>query len=343
MNYRCIRASRLIAATIAAFVLAAHCAWADPTATEQPVPAFPGVVRRAVEFWSDGTRLAGDLYYPKEEAAKGKMPALVLCHGWGGVKAHLRPQIAPGFAAAGYAVLAFDYRGWGDSDSRLIVMEKMPKPDADGNVTVKARAVKQLVDPIDQQVDIDAAITFMEGEPIVDRNRIGIWGSSFGGGHVIWRAAHDSRVKCVVSQVGPMDQRSGLEKTYKEKGQTLEALHDRKIKRVRGELEPVPLNDDKPEGLVGTPYYEHFIDFIPAADAGNIKVPVMIIDAEKEHYFENKDHGEKVFHILEANHVPVEYHVLKDAKHYDVYTGPTLKTVMAMEIPWYDKYLKGKK
>lgn len=320
-------------------------AWVESSVAaeaERDVRGFPNLARRPVQFWSDGTRLAGDLTYPKGIKEGEKLPAIVLCHGWGGVKAHLNPQIAPMFAAGGYVVLAFDYRGWGESDSRLVVLDEMPKPDSEGNVTVKAQAVRQLVDPLDQQEDIDAALTFIEGEAMVDTNRIGIWGSSFGGGHVIYRAAIDPRVKCVAAQVGAMDQRSGLEASYKERGQTLDALHQQEMKRVRGEMAPVPFNENKQEGLTGTPYFERFVDFVPVAMADKIKVPVIIIDAELEHYFDNKDHGHKVYEILKANNVPVEYHELKGKKHYDVYTGDTLRQVMALEIPWFDKHLKNK-
>lgn len=213
---------------------------AEAEGEPREVRGFSDVMIKDVYLWSDGTRLAGNVLYPKGHTASEKLPALVLCHGWGGMKAHLNGRIAPSFAKAGYVVFTFDYRGWGESNSRLVIRGDMPKPDADGNVSVDALAVQQLVDPLDQQEDIDAAITFIEGEPGVDPNRIGIWGSSFGGGHVIWRAAHDSRVKCVLAQVGSMNSRAGLDQ---------DDIHASKIKRVRGELSPLPLDDDKPEGL----------------------------------------------------------------------------------------------
>ncbi|MBI2421366.1 MAG: alpha/beta fold hydrolase [Candidatus Hydrogenedentes bacterium] len=308
------------------------CLLPQPVHAQDGVKNFPGLSRRAITFWSDGTRLAGDLFYPKDAASP--LPAIVLCHGWGGIKAHLNPEIAPRFAAAGYAVLSFDYRGWGESDSRLIITDPMPKPDASGNVTVTAKAVRNLVDPLDQQEDIEAAISFMEGEALVDKTRIGLWGSSFGGGHAVYRAAHDNRVKCIVAQVGPMDQRTALLPQQ-------ETLHQDHLKRVRGELPPVPEDAEKPGGLIGAPFYERFIGFVPADHTDRITIPVMIVDAELEHYFDNKDHGFKVFKQLEGR-VPTEYHELKGVKHYDVYRGAGLDQAMALEIPWFDTHLKGK-
>lgn len=298
------------------------------------VEGYPSLVRKPVEIWSDGTRLAGDVFYPKATAEGEKLPAIVLCHGWGGTKAHLNRGIAPRFAAAGYLVLAFDYRGWGESDSRLVVRGEMPKPDEDGYVTVRALAIRQLVDPLDQQEDIDAAISFVEGEPHADASRIGIWGSSFGGGHVIWRAAHDRRVRAVAAQVGAMDQRAGL--VVAPGG--LKGIHRTAIQRARGEIEPVPVGAAQPEGLTGSPYYERFAKFSPVEDAHLITAPTIIIDAKQEHYFDIREHGQRVFKIL-SGRVPVEYHAW-DITHYAIYSGEWLDKAMAAEIDFFDRHLK---
>lgn len=324
-----MRLTTTFALLVCAVTLFGAVAMADTN--ERAVRGFDDVMIKDVYIWSDGTRLAGNVLYPKGHTADDKLPALVMCHGWGGQKSHLNPQIAPSFAQAGYVVLTFDYRGWGESNSRLIIQGDMPKPDADGNVTVTALAVRQLVDPLDQQEDIDAAITFIEGEPGVDADRIGIWGSSFGGGHVIWRAAHDPRVKCVLAQVGGMNAAFGVNQ---------EAIHASKIKRARGELSPLPLDDDKPAGLIGSPYYERFAEFVPVDFAGDINVPVHIIDAGNEHYFDIKDNGGKVYEALKGR-VASEYHVFEGIGHYDVYRGETLQKCLKLQIPWLDKHLKG--
>jgi len=160
------------------------------------------VEKRAVTIWSDGTRMAGDLYFPKNRKPDQKLPAIVLCAGTGGTKGGTQARLAPIFAQSGYVVLAFDYRGWGESDSRLMALEKVPAPDEKGEVTVKARAVRWQMDFADQSMDIRAALSFLAGEPGVDAGRLGIWGSSYGGGLVTWTAGNDPRVKCTVAQVG---------------------------------------------------------------------------------------------------------------------------------------------
>ncbi|HIJ54060.1 MAG TPA: prolyl oligopeptidase family serine peptidase [Planctomycetes bacterium] len=250
----------------------------------------------------------------------------------------MRSGIAPRFAAAGYVVIDYDYRNWGDSDSRLVVRGEMPKPDKDGYVTVKAQSIREVVDPFDQQEDIDAAVSYVHGEPMVDNDRIGIWGTSFGGGHVIYRAAHDSRIACVVAQVGAMPDDwtkrfpAGLKGVYKQKSD-----------RARGLVDPVPQGGGSPGVLTGTPYSERIALFNPGQYAHRVKVPTLLIDTEKEHYFKIKDNSERVHEILKKNGVPTEYHVLEDKKHYDVYTGKTLDDVMKLEIAWFHKYLKGDK
>jgi len=313
-----------------------HAAMAEE---EKAVAGFPAILQRDITLWSDGTRLSGVLLYPKDREEGERLPALVLCNGWGGTKAFLmRSGIAPRFAAAGYVVINYDYRGWGDSDSRLVVRGEMPDRDKDGTVTVKAQAIREVVDPFDQQEDIDAAVSYVYGEPMVDKDRIGIWGTSFGGGHVIYRAAHDRRIACVVAQVGSMPDDwtrrfpAGLKNVYKGKSD-----------RARGLVDPVPQGGGSPGGLRGTPYSERIALFNPGQYADRVNVPTLLIDAEKEHYFKIQENAGRVHEILKANGVPTEYHVLEGKKHYDVYGGQTLDEVMRLELAWFDKYLKGAK
>jgi dipeptidyl aminopeptidase/acylaminoacyl peptidase len=181
-------------------------------------------------------------------------------------------------------------------------------------------------------------VSHVHGEPMVDKDGIGIWGTSFGGGHVIYRAAHDRRIACVVAQVGSMPDDgtkrfpAGLNGVYKQKSA-----------RARGLVDPVPQGGGSPGGLKGTPYGERIALFNPGQYADRVKVPTLLIDAEKEHYFNIKENSGRVHEILTHNGVPTEYHVLKGKAHYDVYSGQTLDDVMKLEISWFDKYLKGKK
>ncbi len=69
---------------------------------EKAVEGFPTVLQRDITLWSDGTRLSGVLLYPKDRGEGEKLPAIVMCNGWGGTKAFLMQSgVAPRFAAAG--------------------------------------------------------------------------------------------------------------------------------------------------------------------------------------------------------------------------------------------------
>ena len=307
-------------------------------AEERTLRRFPTVLARDITLWSDGTKLSGVLLYPKERNKDEKLPAIVMCNGWGGTKAFLmRSGIAPRFAAAGYVVINYDYRGWGDSDSRLVVRDTMPTRDKDGHATVRAQVIREVVDPFDQQEDIDAAISYVHGEPMVDNERIGIWGTSFGGGHVIYRAAHDRRIKCVVAQVGAMP--DDWAESYPA---GLKGIYKLKSDRARGLIDPVPQGVNSGGGLSGSPYQERVSTFNPGQYADRVTVPTLIVDAEKEHFFKIEENGGRAHKILKKNGVPTEYHVL-GIRHFDIYGGESLDKAMELEIPWFDKYLKGEK
>lgn len=292
-----------------------------------------GVVQRGVDVWSDGTRLSGDLFLPpgfSEEDARG---AVVLAHGWGGTRDHLNQAYAPFIAAAGFVALTIDYRGWGDSDSRLVVRQKPESSvESTGEVTVKAVAVREEVDPLDQTEDIRNAISWIQGQPGVDAERIGLWGSSYSGGHVVWVAAHDPRVKVTVSQVGSMDSKGIIE--------TLDggwpALHTMERARARGDAAPyaeIPAR----EGLRGTPDYVSMAQYSPRDVAHRSNAAALIIDAEKEELFDIREHGQAVHAILK-NRVPTAYHLIPGISHYGIYREAR-EQALQLAIDWYEEHL----
>jgi dipeptidyl aminopeptidase/acylaminoacyl peptidase len=120
----------------------------------------------------------------------------------------------------------------------------------------------------------------------------------------------------------------------------LKRLYEANSGRARGLVEPVPQGGGSPGGLQGTPYSERIALFNPGQYADRVKVPTLLVDAEKEHYFKIQENSGRVHEILKNKGVPTEYHVLKGKKHYDVYSGQVLGEVMKLEIAWFDKYLK---
>ena len=164
------------------------------------------IVQRTADVRSEGVRLTANLYFLASLQGK-RLPAIIMSHGWGGTAALLQPQ-ARAFAAAGYFVVAFDYRGWGESDSRVILTGRAADAaHRDGQrFTAEVLEVREVVDPLEQAEDIFNVIHWAVGEPMVDSQRIGLWGTSFSGGLIVYVAARDPRVKALVSQVGYMGQ-----------------------------------------------------------------------------------------------------------------------------------------
>jgi dipeptidyl aminopeptidase/acylaminoacyl peptidase len=290
---------------------------------------------RHVTIWSDGTRMAGDLYVPKELKDGEKRPAVVFCAGTGGTKKNNGGLYGARFAKEGFIVLTFDYRGWGESDCKLMMPEPMPAPDKDGTVTVKARPVRWQMDLADQTLDIRCAISFLAGEPSVDAGRIGIFGTSYGGGLVTWVAGNDPRVKCVVAQVPGMGGGRGPA--------AAKYAYDLSVKQARGETEPVPFETGKLGGKLAV--YAQMranpakgIGYSPIEAAAKITAPTMIVVAEKEELMNNEQNGRKAFDSLQKNNVPSEYQVLPGIGHYGVYRE-SFGEATRLAAAWFHKHL----
>jgi pimeloyl-ACP methyl ester carboxylesterase len=131
--------------------------------------------RQDVRFLSQGVECAGWLYPP---SSAPPWPGIVMGHGFSATRHDGLEPYARRFQAAGLAVLAFDYRHFGDSQG----------------------SPRQLVDIARQQQDFQAALTFMRSLSDVDDQRLGLFGTSFSGGHVVCVAAQDPLIRAVVAQ-----------------------------------------------------------------------------------------------------------------------------------------------
>lgn len=280
--------------------------------------------------------MAGDLYVPDGMAAAEKRAAVLFCPGTGGTKKGNGARYGKRFAEEGFVVLAFDYRGWGESDPKLMLTEPVPKPDAHGEVTVKAKPIRWQMDFADQTFDIRCAISFLVGEPHVDAARIGLMGTSYGGGLVTWVAGNDPRVKCVVAQVpgmaggrGPAAARSAARLA---------------VQQARGETEPVPITTGKLGGKLAT--YAQMranpaksIGYSPLESAAKITAPMLIVAAANDDLVDNAKNGKRAFAILTERHVPVEYHLVPGIGHYGIYSGAGFAEATRWEVTWFKRYL----
>jgi fermentation-respiration switch protein FrsA (DUF1100 family) len=139
--------------------------------------------RDDVTFTSGGERVAAWFYHPDPDSESARKPCVVMAHGFAGVKEARLDAFAERFAAAGLACLVFDYRHFGASHGEP----------------------RQLIDIAHQREDWRAALQFARSLPGVDAGAIGVWGTSFGGGHVLELAARDSEIKAAVLHLPLVD------------------------------------------------------------------------------------------------------------------------------------------
>jgi hypothetical protein len=137
-------------------------------------------VSTPVTFPAGGETCVGRLYGDAPGPADARKPCVVLCHGFGGTQdTPAFTATARDFVRAGYLALTLDYRRFGESSG-------LPR---------------QLVNIADQLDDIAAAVGHARTHPGVDPDRIVLWGTSLGGGHVVTAAARDPRIAAVIAQI----------------------------------------------------------------------------------------------------------------------------------------------
>jgi fermentation-respiration switch protein FrsA (DUF1100 family) len=288
---------------------------------------------RAVAFYSEGSKIAGDLYLPEGGDAAGA-PCIVLCHGFAGIKEVALPAYAVRFAREGYAALVFDYRGFGGSEG------------------TRGRLI-----PTEQIVDIRNAITFAESLSEVDASRVGLWGTSFGGANAISAAALDERAKAVVAQLtfgdGGRVVLGGMSDKQKTKLMaTLAKARKRAVTKNRTlMMSPEQILTD-PDSIA---FFNKAAEEFPAI---RTSLPMLILDAIIEYRpeelvsrispralmiisaeFDESCPPEESRSLFEKAGEPKEFIMLGGARHYDTYSGEHLKTSSAAAVRWFKKHL----
>jgi fermentation-respiration switch protein FrsA (DUF1100 family) len=200
-------------------------------------------MREDIEFDADGVTLRGWFYRP--DGAEGEAPCVVMSHGFSAVKEMRLDSYAEVFCDAGVACVVYDNRGLGASDA------------AGGRP-------RQEIDPWEQIRDYQHAITYAQGRPDVDADRIGVWGSSYSAAHSYVVAAIDRRVKAVCGQVPLISGRQAFEMLIRIDNWAAiwEALTADRLARARGEapgMMPVVDEDPAAPSALPTPdSYEFF-------------------------------------------------------------------------------------
>ena len=232
--------------------------------------------------------------------------------------------------------MAFDYKGWGDSEgprSRLA--------------------------PYSRVLDVqDPAITFLSLHPEVDAERIGLYGTSYGGSTVTWVGAVDQRAKCIVSVVGigngarwmsrvrrPDEWFDLLERSEVDRAKRANTgesdfverveilLPDRQSAELAAEARK---NITAAVSTIPMEYVDDTIGFNPEWVVDKISPrPILFITTENDRLVPPEESEQLYAHARE----PKKLVVLKGYGHYEVYVEPALGEVMAAAVDWYDQHL----
>lgn len=297
--------------------------------------------RRDVTFQSQGLSCVAWYYVPAGLKTGERRPAIVMAHGLSAVKEMYLDNYASKFAAAGFVVVVFDYRYFGGSAGE-------PRG--------------QLLWP-EQVMDYRNAITWASLQPEVDPQRIGVWGTSYSGGHVLYLAAYDKRIKTVVAQVPVTDVWSTYMAKWPAEQQAgfLGWIAQNRAERVAsGKLNELPVAApvDKPSFWPLQEWYDAFMDlsrnapswrnsiliesldthitYEPIAPIARISpTPLLMViasddiitpTAEEKQAFERAGEPKKL--------------VVVPGRHFEAYHGPKHEAFVQPQIAWFKQWLK---
>ena len=132
---------------------------------------------KKINFISEGANTVGNLFYPESYDPSLKYPAIIVSGSWTTVKEQMAGLYAEKLAHEGFITLAFDFRNFGESEGQPRYFES----------------------PQMKQRDIQNAVTFLENQANVDKDKIGAFGVCAGAMYTLMAASKDKRIKSVVT------------------------------------------------------------------------------------------------------------------------------------------------
>jgi len=291
--------------------------------------------KQPVSFYSEGHKLDGDLYLPEGLATSDIRAGVVLCHGYTGVKDLYLPDNARVLCEAGYIVLTFDYKGWG-----------------------KSEGTRDRLAPYSRVADVQAAITFLGAQPQVDEDAIGIYGTSYGGSTVVWTAAIDQRVQCVVSVVGVGHGQRWMRSVRRpDEWVDLQerSKNDRVQRTMSGESERADRSEillpdrqsaalaaaarkNNPTAINTLPldYIDETLQFHAEWVVDKISPrPVLLITTDDDRLVPPEESES----LYEKAGEPKKLITLQGYGHYEVYVEPAFSEVMTPTVEWFQNYM----
>lgn len=299
-----------------------------------------GVRTRQVTFYVDGgVPLYGKLFLPRGFAATGNYPAVVVGHGINALSIGIE-KFASRFAERGLVAMAIDYQSYGFSGSGsddIRLLEPDPTTDAAPVTEVERRLLlkRTNLNNVHEIADFRAAVSFLQGEPGVDPDRIGIWGSSNGGAIVMAVAALDARVKAVVSQV------SAPRPAPRAPVAVAANLLQDAITRVRtgqgGEVDGGFSFRSKIDAWSG----QRNRDVRPGTTLDQIRptTAVLLIPAEKDELTGGAAGAIEAATFLAGRGVPSQAVVLPGLTHFQAYSYAGFEVGSTLAADWFLKYL----
>ncbi len=296
----------------------------------------PPQSRRDVSFQVKGTKVSAWLYLPENLSAP--VPCIIMAHGFGGTKDILLERYASRYLEAGYAVLTFDYRHFGESEGEP----------------------RQLMLISYQLEDFRAAIAYARSLKEIDPARIVLWGASASGGYGIVIAAKDKKIACVVSQCPGLDHKASEQMFRKKLGirhmLRLFVHGQRDMMRSRLGLSPhkIPMVG-KPGTMAFLPVLEayegyskvvseNFINevcariilrshgFNPVKHIQNVRCPVLIQICDYDELAPIRPETEKELRkYAEMKRYPIA--------HFDIYRGDNFEKAVSDQLEFFKKHL----
>lgn len=299
-------------------------------------------MRRDTEFKTeDGVTLRG-WFYSADGAGADKAATVIMAHGFSATKEMHLDDFAAHFAADGLNVLVYDNRNLGDSDSPL----------------------RGEIDPWQQIRDYRDAITFAGTLDEVDPGRIGIWGSSYSGAHVLVVGAIDRRVGCVVSQVPLIDGLANARRLIRSDlwAGLRQGLDGDRVARWKGEpAGMIPVISEDPMGVCVLPTadsaafftqitkaretrwenavtlrsVEYFTEYNPGAYIADLApTPLMLVVAKDDHLTAADLALGAYERALEPKRL-----LLLPGGHFDAYVGEAFATSAPQQSAWFREHL----
>jgi len=299
-----------------------------------------GVTTKEVVYYSEGTPAYAKIFYPKGFDPAKKMPAIVMGQGWAGSHVSIEKYAAV-FAQHGLVAMTIDYRGWGNSEGQVRLLSPvdlgggMEKDETRHTIIQNATVwVKRTrLDARDQQDDYRNAISFIQGEPGVDPDRIGVWGSSYAGGNSVAAAGQDARVKAIAIQIPGIGGNPDGTPPQAYSGQILQDA----ITRARTGQGAEMWTGYSRSILIDAEMIEANRENNTMQWARNIgDRPFMVIVAQYDELINNDRAGKAAIDLATG---PKEYIVVPDITHFEMYSGKPFEISSSAAARWFVTHL----